>query len=79
MMNDFKAGYILKSDPRAQWYSEVIGALVGAFVAVAVIALFTQAYGTDCFGVGKEFIAAQASVVASMVGAFPTSPRSSSA
>lgn len=71
MMNDFKAGYILKSDPRAQWYSEVIGALVGAFVAVAVIALFTQAYGTDCFGVGKEFIAAQASVVASMVGGIP--------
>lgn len=74
MMNDFKAGHILRSDPRAQWYAEVIGSVIGAFVAVAVIALFTSAYGTDCFGPGKDFVAAQASVVASMVGGIPDLP-----
>jgi len=36
VMNDFKAGYILKSDPKAQWLGEVIGGIIGAFVSVVV-------------------------------------------
>ena len=28
VMNDFKAGYILKSDPKAQWLGEVIGGII---------------------------------------------------
>ncbi len=67
VMNDFKAGYILHSDPKAQWYSEVIGGLVGAFVAVGVLVIIVTAYGGDVFG-SVTFPAAQAAAVSAMVG-----------
>jgi len=74
VMNDFKAGHILKSDPKAQWYAELIGGVVGALVGTLVITMFISAYGVDCFGVGKEFVAAQASAVASMIGGVSNLP-----
>lgn len=44
VMNDFKAGYILKTDPKAQWYAEVVGSLIGAAVSVGVLYVILKAY-----------------------------------
>ena len=74
MMNDFKAGHILNTNPRAQWLAELIGGVVGAVVAVFVMVLLVQAYGADSFGPDKTFVAAQASAVAAMVGGIPNLP-----
>lgn len=74
VMNDFKAGYILKSHPRAQWYAEAIGAVIGAVVSVLVLTLLFKAYGPSSFGIGGKFVAPQAGVVAAMVGGVPHLP-----
>lgn len=71
VMNDFKAGHILKTDPKAQWFAEVIGGLIGAFVAVGVLMIIIQAYGVESFGDPAGFIAPQAGAVAAMVGGIP--------
>lgn len=71
VMNDFKAGHVLRTSPKAQWIGQGIGAVIGSVVAVAVIQVLFVAYGADSFGVGKEFVSAQASVVATMVGGIP--------
>ena len=71
VMNDFKAGYILKSDPKAQWIGEFIGGVIGAFVAVAIFMFFIQAYGANAFGPEGQFPAPQAAAVAAMVGGIP--------
>lgn len=71
VMNDFKAGHVLCTSPKAQWIGQGIGAIIGSVVAVAVIQVLFVAYGADSFGVGKEFVSAQASVVATMVGGIP--------
>lgn len=73
VMNDFKAGYILKSDPKAQWYAECIGSIIGAFVAVAVLLIIVQAYGGEVFG-SEVFPAAQAGAVSAMVGGISNLP-----
>lgn len=72
VMNDFKAGHVLGTSPAAQMTGQTIGAVVGSFVAVAVVVLLLGAYGPDAFGVGKQFVAAQASVVATMVSGVPS-------
>ena len=71
VMNDFKAGHLLKTNPKAQWLAEVIGGLNGAVVAVGVLLLIVKAYGTNAFGAEGVFVAPQASVVAAMVGGIP--------
>lgn len=71
VMNDFKAGYILKSDPKAQWIAESIGGLVGAFVSVGVFYVILTAYGASAFGNPEMFVAPQAAAVAAMVGGIP--------
>lgn len=71
VMNDFKAGYILHSDPRAQWLSESIGGLIGAFVTVGVFYVILTAYGPTAFGNPEMFVAPQAAAVAAMVGGIP--------
>lgn len=73
IMNDFKSGAVLKTDPRAQWLAEVIGGIIGAFVSVAVLMIIVTAYGTDVFG-SEVFPAAQASAVAAMVGGISHMP-----
>ncbi|MGE4213495.1 MAG: OPT/YSL family transporter [Anaerotignaceae bacterium] len=73
VMNDFKSGHILNSDPKAQWYGEVIGGIVGAFVSVAVLIIILKAYGADAFG-SETFPAAQAGAVAAMVGGISHMP-----
>ena len=74
VMNDFKAGHILGTDPRAQWLGQAAGAVLGAVVAVSVMYVLVGAYGADAFGPGKEFVAAQASVVAAMIAGIPSAP-----
>ena len=66
-MNDFRSGYILHSDPKAQWIGEVIGGLIGAVVSVGVLMILVTAYGGEVFG-STMFPSAQAAAVASMVG-----------
>lgn len=73
VMNDFKAGYVLNTDPKAQWIAEVIGSVIGAFVSVAVLVIMIKAYGTEIFG-SEMFPAAQASAVAAMVGGISNMP-----
>lgn len=71
VMNDFKAGHILHSDPKAQWLGECIGGLVGSFVTVGVFYIILTAYGPTAFGNPELFIAPQAGAVAAMVGGIP--------
>lgn len=71
VMNDFKAGAILGTNPREQWIAQIIGGIVGAVVASGVLLALVTVFGTESFGVGQEFVAAQASVVAAMVGGVP--------
>lgn len=73
VMNDFKSGLILHSDPKAQWFGEVIGGIIGAFVSVAVLIIILKAYGADAFG-SETFPAAQAGAVAAMVGGISHMP-----
>ena len=73
VMNDFKAGQLLETDPKAQWIAECIGGLLGAFVSVAVLLVIISAYGGDCFGT-EIFPAAQAGAVAAMVGGISNMP-----
>src|SRR5665647_1253977 len=50
VMNDFKAGHILKSNPKAQWIAECIGGIIGAFVSTGVFYVILKAYGPGAFG-----------------------------
>ena len=74
VMSDFKTGSIIGTSPRAMWAGQAIGALLGVVVAVITMNALFQAYGADAFGVGKAFVAAQASVVATMVSGIPSVP-----
>lgn len=73
VMNDFKEGDMLKSDPKSQWIAEVIGGLVGAVVSVFVLTFIIKAYGTGAFG-SELFPAAQAGAVSAMVGGISNVP-----
>ncbi len=70
VMNDFKAGHLLRTNWRDQFVAQCAGALVGGLCAAATLALLVQAYGTGAFGSGQTFIATQAQVVAGMVAGF---------
>ena len=73
VMNDFKSGSILHSDPKAQWYGEAIGGIIGAVVSVGVMLILVKAYGGGVFG-SEMFPAAQAAAVASVVGGIANLP-----
>ena len=74
VMNDFKAGRMLGTSPKAQIAGQAIGGVLGAFVSVAVMFVLLEAYGAEAFGAGGSFVAAQASVVATMVSGIPHVP-----
>ena len=74
VMNDFHAGHVLGTSPKAQWIGQAIGAVLGALVAVAVMAILVSAYGPESFGPTAAFVSAQASVVATMVSGIPSVP-----
>ena len=71
VMSDFKCGQILGGDPRQMWVGQAIGSIIGAVVSVVVMAGMATAFGTDAFGPGKEFVSAQASVVATAISGIP--------
>lgn len=73
IMNDFKAGQLLDTDPKAQWISECVGSIIGAIVSVGVLMIIITAYGGNCFG-SELFPAAQAAAVAAMIGGIPCMP-----
>lgn len=73
VMNDFKAGHILKTNPREQWIAEVVGSIIGAIVSVIILFVILKAYGGSAFG-SEMFPAAQASAVAAMVGGISNVP-----
>lgn len=74
VMNDFHAGHVLGTSPEAQWKGQAIGGILGAVVATGVMLVLVEAYGTGAFGPNGTFIAAQASVVATMVSGIPSVP-----
>lgn len=74
VMNDFKAGDVLRTHPRDQFIGEALGALIGAVVASITLILMRDTYGTAAFGVGAPFVAAQANVVAQLAAGIPHLP-----
>lgn len=74
VMNDFHAGHVIGTSPKAQWLGQAVGSIVGAVVAVAVMAVLVSAYGAESFGPNAAFVSAQASVVATMVSGIPSVP-----
>ena len=73
-MNDFKAGNIIGTNPKAQLIGQAIGGILGAFVSAIALYALAANFGTDAFGPGKEFVSAQASVVANLVGGISCLP-----
>ena len=69
VMNDFKSGHILKTNPRAQIIAEFTGGTVGAVVSVFVFMAMRSAFGT--MGPGTELPAPQAYTVSTMIGGLP--------
>ena len=74
VMNDFHAGHVLGTSPKNQFVAQAVGALIGAVVAALTLYLLLQAYGAESFGVGKTFVATQASTVALLVSGIPNVP-----
>ncbi|WZL71654.1 OPT/YSL family transporter [Clostridiaceae bacterium 35-E11] len=69
VLNDFKSGNILRTNPKAQLVSEAIGGVIGAIVSVVVLFVMFKAYGA--MGPGTELPAPQAYAVSTMVGGLP--------
>jgi uncharacterized oligopeptide transporter (OPT) family protein len=65
MMNDYKSGAILKTNPSAQFFVELIGGFVGAFTAT--IAFLAIIYSAGGVGQAAGLPAAQAHSVTAMV------------
>lgn len=74
VMNDFKAGHIIGTSPKAQLIGQAIGGILGAFISAIALYALVSNFGTDAFGPGKEFVSAQASVVANLVGGISCLP-----
>lgn len=72
VLNDFKSGSILKTDPRAQIISESVGGIIGAVVSVIVLFVMLDAYGS--IGPGTQLPAPQAYAVSAMVDGLPHVP-----
>lgn len=72
VMNDLKAGHTLGTNVRAQLAGQLIGGMLGVVVAVAAMYVLLQAYGPEAFGPQGSFVAAQASVVATMISGAPS-------
>lgn len=69
VLNDFKSGYLLKTDPKAQLIAESVGGIIGSVVSVIVMVVLFRAYGE--MGPGTELPAPQAYAVSTMVGGLP--------
>lgn len=69
VLNDFKSGYILKTNPKAQLIAESVGGIIGAIVSVIVMFVMFKAFGE--MGPGTALPAPQAYAVSTMVGGLP--------
>lgn len=69
ILNDFKSGYILRTDPKAQIISESVGAIIGAVVSIVVLLVMFKAYGR--MGPGTLLPAPQAYAVSRMISGLP--------
>jgi len=69
VLNDYKAGYILKTDPKSQFVSEAIGGIIGAVVATAVLFIMLSAFKE--IGPGTELPAPQAFATSSLISGIP--------
>jgi uncharacterized oligopeptide transporter (OPT) family protein len=67
VLNDFKAGHLLHTSPRAQITAETIGGLIGALVSVGTFAVLLTRYGEF----GGELPAPQAHAVAALAAGIP--------
>ncbi|HOI81758.1 MAG: OPT/YSL family transporter [Thermovirgaceae bacterium] len=68
-MQDFRAGSILGTDPRAQLASEAAGGIAGAIAATLTVFLLREAFGA--MGPGTDLTAPQAFAVKSMIDGLP--------
>lgn len=72
ILNDFKSGYKLKTDPKQQLIGELIGALVSSFVISFLFFVFFNVYkNIGPQSTNPELIVLQASIVASVVHGIP--------
>lgn len=69
ILNDFKSGHILRTNPKAQIISESVGAIVGAVVSIIVLVIMLKAYGQ--MGPGTALPAPQAYAVSRMISGLP--------
>ncbi|MDK2952209.1 MAG: hypothetical protein PWQ77_1874 [Kosmotogales bacterium] len=69
VMNDFKTGHLIGTDPKKQLIAETIGGVVGAVVSVFVLFFMVKAYGG--VGPGTDLLAPQAYAVSTMVNGLP--------
>ncbi|MFP4212040.1 MAG: OPT/YSL family transporter [Alkalispirochaeta sp.] len=67
VLNDFKAGHLLGTSPRAQITAEALGGVIGALVSVGTFAVLLTRYGTF----GGELPAPQAHAVAALAAGIP--------
>lgn len=67
VLNDFKAGYMFRTDPRAQITAEAVGGIIGALVAVGTFSVLLTRFG----GFGGELPAPQAHAVAALAAGIP--------
>jgi len=67
VLNDFKAGHLFGTSPRAQITAEALGGIIGALVSVGTFAVLLTRYGTF----GGELPAPQAHAVAALAAGIP--------
>ncbi len=67
VLNDFKAGYLFHTSPRAQITAETVGGIIGALVSVGTFAVLLTRYGSF----GGELPAPQAHAVAALAAGIP--------
>jgi len=68
-LQDYKAGYILHTSPKAQFIAQAVGGIIGAVVSVIVLFIMHSAYGA--MGPGTDLVAPQAYTVSTMVAGLP--------
>jgi uncharacterized oligopeptide transporter (OPT) family protein len=71
ILNDFKSGFILRTNPKAQIISESVGAIIGAVVSIVVLMIMFKAYGQ--MGPDTQLPAPQAYAVSRMISGLPDS------
>lgn len=71
VMNDFKAGHLLGTSPQAQIAGQAIGGILGAVISAGALFALVSAWGPESFGLGREFVSAQANVVATLISGIP--------